>query len=184
MRAAERQLAAAAAREGIAAAELYPRVTISGVLGLLAGRGNLFGRQRVARVGGDAGAELGGDRPRQRAGPAARRRGRDARVAGRYEQTVLLALEETENALVGYREEQARLVQLVEQARESARAADIARTRYREGLTDFLTLLDAERTQLAPRTPWPRRKPTCSCASSRCTRASGASPSEGRGHGA
>ena len=44
VRAAERRLAAATAREGVAAAELYPRVSISGVLGLLAGRGNLFGR--------------------------------------------------------------------------------------------------------------------------------------------
>ena len=62
---------------------------------------------------------------------------------------MLLALEETENALAAYREEQARLVNLEEQARESARAASIARVRFREGLSDFLTLLDAERTQLA-----------------------------------
>ena len=58
------------------------------------------------------------------------------------------ALEETENALVNYREEQERLVKLTEQARESTRAATIARVRYREGVVDFLALLDAERTQL------------------------------------
>jgi multidrug efflux system outer membrane protein len=39
-------------------------------------------------------------------------------------------------------------VSLAAQARESARAADIARARYREGVADFLSLLDAERTQL------------------------------------
>ena len=39
VRAAERQLAAATAREGVAAADLYPRITITGFLGLLAGRG-------------------------------------------------------------------------------------------------------------------------------------------------
>jgi multidrug efflux system outer membrane protein len=61
---------------------------------------------------------------------------------------VLLALEETENALVAYRTQQQRLVSLTDQARESTRAASIARTRYREGLVDFLQLLDAERTQL------------------------------------
>ena len=65
-----------------------------------------------------------------------------------YEQTVLRALEETENALVGYREQQRRLVSLVDQARESGRAAELARIRYREGLADFLALLDAERTEL------------------------------------
>ena len=65
-----------------------------------------------------------------------------------FEQTVLRALEETENALVAYRAQQERLVKLADQARESARAASIARTRYREGLADFLQLLDAERTEL------------------------------------
>ena len=43
VRAAERRLAATAAREGVAAADLYPRITISGLLGLLAGRGSMFG---------------------------------------------------------------------------------------------------------------------------------------------
>ena len=62
-----------------------------------------------------------------------------------YEQTVLQALEETENALIGYREQQRRLIALADQARESTRAASIARIRYREGVSDFLDLLDAER---------------------------------------
>ena len=61
---------------------------------------------------------------------------------------MLRALEETENALVNYSEEQQRLVKLNDQARESARASSIARSRYREGVADFLALLDAERTQL------------------------------------
>ena len=61
---------------------------------------------------------------------------------------MLRALEETENALVTYREEQQRLVKLADQARESSRAAAIARVRYREGVADFLALLDAERTEL------------------------------------
>ena len=51
-------------------------------LGLLAGRGNLFDVSRLARLGGDAGAELGGVRHRQRARASARRGGGDARVGG------------------------------------------------------------------------------------------------------
>src|SRR5262249_11224241 len=43
VRVAERRLATQAATEGVAAADLYPRISISGVLGLLAGRGSLFG---------------------------------------------------------------------------------------------------------------------------------------------
>jgi multidrug efflux system outer membrane protein len=148
VRAAERRLAAAAAREGVAAAELYPRVSVSGVLGLLAGRGNVFGRSdsrtwAVTPALSWAGFDLGSARARLRGSEAASRES-----LARYEQSVLLAIEETESALVAYREEQARLVNLSEQARESARAASIARIRFREGLSDFLTLLDAERTQL------------------------------------
>ena len=89
------------------------------------------------------GTDLGSARARLRGTEAATRE-----VLARYEQTVLRAIEETENALVGYREAQAGLERLMEQARQSARSADLARTRYREGLTDFLDLLDAERTQL------------------------------------
>ena len=149
VRAAERQLATAAAREGVAKADLMPRITITGVLGLLAGRGSVFGSAdsrawAVTPALSWAAFDLGSSRARLRGAQAATREA----VAG-YEQTVLLALEETENALVRYREQQAQLVLLNEQVRESTRAADIARTRYREGVADFLSLLDAERTQLS-----------------------------------
>ncbi len=149
VRAAERRLAAAAAREGVASAELYPRISISGAIGLLAGRGNLFGRSEsrawsVTPALQWSGFDLGSARARLRGAEAATRES-----LATYEQAVLLAIEEAENALVAYREEQTRLLSLADQARESARAAQIARVRFREGLSDFLTLLDAERTQLA-----------------------------------
>lgn len=148
VRAAERRLAAATGREGIAVADLYPRVTVSGFLGLLAGRGSVFGTSdsraySVTPALSWAGFDLGSARARLRGAAAATRES-----AADYEQVVLLAIEEVENALVGYREQQNQLVALVEQARESTRAADLARVRYREGLADFLSLLDAERTQL------------------------------------
>ncbi|HEX4912534.1 MAG TPA: efflux transporter outer membrane subunit [Vicinamibacterales bacterium] len=148
VRAAERRLAAATGRQGVAAADLYPRVTVSGFLGFLAGRGNLFGRGdsvawSVTPALSWAGLDLGSARARLRGSEAA-----TVEAAVQYEQTVLVALEEVENALVRYREQQQRLVALLEQARESRRAADIARVRYREGVSDFLSLLDAERTQL------------------------------------
>jgi multidrug efflux system outer membrane protein len=148
VRAAERNVAAAAAREGVAAADLFPRVSISGVLGFLAGRGSMFGSAdsrawAVTPALSWAGFDLGSARARLRGARA----GSDELVAV-YEQTVLQALEEAENALVAYGDEQQRLVKLADQARESTRAAAIARTRYREGVADFLALLDAERTQL------------------------------------
>jgi multidrug efflux system outer membrane protein len=148
VRAAERRLAAATAIESVAAADLYPRITLTGFLGFLAGRGSLFGKSdsaawAVTPALSWAGFDLASARARLRGAEASTRE-----VVAAFEQTVLRALEETENALVEYREDQARLVKLTEQARESARAAGIARIRYREGAVDFLDLLDAERTEL------------------------------------
>jgi multidrug efflux system outer membrane protein len=148
VRAAERRLAATAAREGVATADLYPRITISGVLGLLAGRGNIFGtsdsRAWAVTPALQWGAfDLGSARARLRGAHAA-----TEEALAQYEQTMLLALEETETALVTYRERQERLVKVTDEVRESARAAGIARVRYREGVAEFLSLLDAERTQL------------------------------------
>jgi multidrug efflux system outer membrane protein len=148
VRAAERHLAAVAASEGVAAADLYPRITISGVLGLLAGRGNLFGpgESRTWAVTPAlqwSALDLGSARARLRGAHAATQE-----ALSEYEQTMLLALEETETALVTYREQQNRLVKLTDEVRESAGAAGIARVRYREGVADFLSLLDAERTEL------------------------------------
>jgi multidrug efflux system outer membrane protein len=148
VRRAERALAEASAREGIAAADLFPRITVSGFLGFLAGRGSLFGRAdsrawAVTPALTWAGFDLGSARARLRGAEAGTREA----LAG-YEQTVLRAIEEAANALVAYRTRQERLVRLVEQASESARAASMARVRYREGLVDFLELLDAERVQL------------------------------------
>ncbi|HEX7808193.1 MAG TPA: efflux transporter outer membrane subunit, partial [Thermoanaerobaculia bacterium] len=148
VRAAERQLAAAAAREGIAAADLFPRITLTGFLGFLAGRGSLFAEAdsrswAVTPALTWAAFDLGSAHARLHGAEAGTRE-----AVAIYEQTILRALEETENALVSYREQQQTLLKLNEQARESARASTIARARYREGVADFLALLDAERTQL------------------------------------
>ncbi|TEL40318.1 efflux transporter outer membrane subunit [Pseudomonas aeruginosa] len=72
----------------------------------------------------------------------------DAALAS-YEQQVLLALEESANAFSDYGKRQERLVSLVRQSEASRAAAQQAAIRYREGTTDFLVLLDAEREQLS-----------------------------------
>jgi multidrug efflux system outer membrane protein len=148
VRAAERHLASVAASEGVAAAELYPRITVTGLLGLIAGRGNMFGTSDSRALAVTpalqwSAFDLGSARARLRGAHA----GTAEALAG-YEKTMLLALEETDNALVAYGQQQERLVKLNDEVRESARAAQIARVRYREGAADFLSLLDAERTQL------------------------------------
>lgn len=149
VQAAERQLAAATAEVGVATADLFPRVSLSGFLGFTAGRGSQLGASAarawaVAPTISWAAFDLGSVR--------ARLRGAEAEADGalaQYEQQVLLALEESENAFSDYGKRQQRLIALVRQAEASRAAAQQAAIRYREGTVDFLVLLDAERERLA-----------------------------------
>jgi outer membrane protein TolC len=59
---------------------------------------------------------------------------------------VLVALEETENAMTSFLNEQLRRRSLVEAAAQANRAVDLARSQYAEGLSDFQAVLDSERT--------------------------------------
>jgi multidrug efflux system outer membrane protein len=148
VRAAERRLSAATERQGVAVAQLFPQVSVSAFVGFLAGRGSLFfTTQSFASTASPSvtwsAFDLGRARARVRGSNAA-----TEEALASYDETVLRALEETESSLSNYHAQQARLIKLNDQARESKRAADIARLRYREGVVDFLELLDAERTQL------------------------------------
>lgn len=149
VRAAERQLAAATATIGVATADLFPRVSLSGFLGFTAGRGSLLGSS-AARAWGVAPTitwaafDLGSVRARLRGARA----DADGALAN-YEQQVLLALEESENAFSDYAKQQQRLLALLRQSQASRAAAEQAGVRYREGEVDFLVLLDAERERLA-----------------------------------
>jgi multidrug efflux system outer membrane protein len=149
VQAAERRLAAETARTGVATADLFPRVRVTGFVGLLSGDiSALFkgGSQAwsVAPTLTWPGLDLGGARARLKAQAA---RG-DERLAA-YDLTVLRAIEELENALVSYRERQVQIASLARQVDASRNAASLARIRYREGGADFLVLLDAERTRLS-----------------------------------
>jgi outer membrane protein, multidrug efflux system len=147
--AAERQLAAATANVGVATADLFPRVSLSGFLGFIAGRGSQIGSSAAQAWGVApsitwAAFDMGSVR--------ARLRGAEADAYGAlasYEQQVLLALEESENAFSDYARAQERLLSLVRQSSASRAAAAQAEIRYREGSADFLVLLDAERERLA-----------------------------------
>jgi outer membrane protein, multidrug efflux system len=148
VQAAERELAAQTARVGVATADLFPRLSVTGFVGFVSGSTATLGdgdtrAWNVAPRLDWAAFDLGSARARLNAEEA----GADAALA-RYEQTVLLALEETENAFVNYAEDQKRLLALAERATASRRAAELARIQYEEGAVDFLRLLDAESTVL------------------------------------
>ncbi|WP_122870614.1 efflux transporter outer membrane subunit [Pseudomonas viridiflava] len=147
--AAERQLAASTARIGVATADLFPRVSLSGFLGFTAGRGLQIGSSaaKAWTLGPSitwAAFDLGSVRAQIRSANA------DAEGAlANYEQQVLLALEESENAFSDYDKRQQRLLSLIRQSESSRAAARLANVQYREGTADFLVLLDAERERLA-----------------------------------
>ncbi len=148
VRAAEQLLAAATAGIGVETAELFPRVTFSGSLGLQAGSlGDLTAPGADIHSFGLhlswAALDLGRVRQRIKAADA-----RAQAALAAYEQTVLLALEETENSLVSLNRERQRLTYLTEAERAAGEAVALARQRYRDGIADYLSVLDAERTLL------------------------------------
>lgn len=151
IRAAERQLAAATAAVGIAQADLYPRISLVGALGFTAARASdLFDAAgRSTNLGASLSwSALDFGRVRNRIG-ASEARAQAALV--QWEQTLQLALEETEGALSAYSRSVQQSARLENAARESAEAARLARVRYEAGATDLLTVLDAERTALSAR---------------------------------
>jgi len=148
IRVAERQLAASTARIGVAVADLFPRVTFTGSTGYVSATSDGLGDK-----GSDAYViapgiswaifDLGHVKARIDASKA-----RQQGALLQYEKTVLQALEETENSLVTHARARDRLVHDEAAVRSSNTAAGLARVRYENGASDFLQVLDAERTLL------------------------------------
>jgi NodT family efflux transporter outer membrane factor (OMF) lipoprotein len=146
--AAESRLQAATARIGVATADLFPRFTLGGLIGTQAFDSDaLFARDsevRLVALGVDW-SFLDAGRVRSRIAAA------DAAASGAlasYEQTVLRALEQTENSLLRLGHARLEDRHLERAALDSARAAELARVRFDAGAVDLLDVLDAERTQL------------------------------------
>ena len=148
IRAAERALAAATADVGVAVAAFFPRLSLSAAFGWEA-----FDADDLFDASTEAGGLLGlaqvplftGGRLRAELAAADARREASAAV---YEQTVLLAVEESEAALTRYSRSLTSSRHLEASAESSARAAGIARQLYESGLSDFLSVLDADRRRL------------------------------------
>jgi len=154
IRAAEKSLALATALVGVQTASLFPRVTFNGKLAFEASQFSGLGKPGSDTYSfGPSITWAALDLGRVRAAIKAANAHADAQLAT-YEKTVLAALEETENALVDFGRQQAQRDHLAASARSSALAVDLANQRYRSGMVDFLTVLDAERTQLAVEDQW------------------------------
>ena len=145
---AERQLAARSLFVGAARAEYLPRVTLSARAGYAAtAADSLFKRGTSRLLIGPVVSFPLFDVGRVRERVEVAQAGEDEAQAT-YNATVLQALEESEGSLVTYDRAHARLSILESAVRSSARAADLAQQRFEAGLTDFLQVLDAERTLL------------------------------------
>jgi outer membrane protein, multidrug efflux system len=149
VRAAERELAAATARIGIAVADFYPRISIGGEYGVNA---------RSPRDWVQSGSRFWGIGPSIKwafldsGAIRARINQAEARVdaaMAKFDKTVLIALEETENALFAYSQSLTREKALNDSKASATDAAKLAQLRFDAGASDFLVVLDAERTRIA-----------------------------------
>ena len=145
IRAAERRLAAATARIGVATADLYPRISLGGSVGSSgSGLGNIFSANpRTWLVGPLISWTV--NRSAARARVAESRADTQAALAT-FDGTVLQALQETETALSSYQQALNRRRALRGARDQAETAAQITRARQREGDISSLELLDAERT--------------------------------------
>ena len=145
VRAAERRLAAATARIGVATADLYPRITLGGSIGSNGpGVGNVFGANPLTWLIGPL-INWTVNRSVARARVSEAQADTQAALAS-FDGTILQALDETETALSNYQQSLARRDTLRAARDQAERAAQITRVRQREGDINSLELIDAERT--------------------------------------
>jgi multidrug efflux system outer membrane protein len=145
---AELALQGAVAEYNVRVADLYPRITLNGSLGYLSTDWSRLGETPTetflfAPSIRWAAFNLGRVHTQIHAA--------DARIQARlaeFEQTVARALEETDNALQNFSREEERRLRLQQAAAASSQAARFARQKFEIGDGDFLSVLDAERSQL------------------------------------
>jgi multidrug efflux system outer membrane protein len=144
VRRAERQLAAATAEIGVAVADLFPKLSLTGTFGYQSTKGsNLFSPGSQFWAGGPRlslpifqGGQIRGNIRVQTA--------LQEQALATYENTVLTALQDVENSIVGYAEAQAARASLARAVRASQESTQISQDLYQKGLLDFLNVLQSE----------------------------------------
>lgn len=149
IRRAERQLAAATARIGVATADLYPRFSITGQFALQSNSFTKWGSW-------DSRTWAFGPAIRWNIFNAGRVKNnilvqntRTSAAMEQYRQTILLALEDVEDALEAYYNEQARRQSLAAAVTANQKSVELATELYTKGLVDFLSVLEAQRSLFA-----------------------------------
>ena len=145
IRRAEAEIIAQIARVGVARSELYPKFQLTGLLGrtatspsgLMLGLGNFFSIGPSIRL-----PIFNGGRIRSNI------KAQDARLDQTillYEDTLRRSLEEVENSLTSYERERDERAQLERAVANSRRSVELAKELYTAGLSDFLSVLEAEK---------------------------------------
>jgi len=149
LRKAERDIAAQTAKIGVAEADRYPKISLSGNIGLSAlGLGDLFNSDSLS-----TGASSGISWPVFNAGKIMKNIDLQWAVQEQkqiaYKAALLTALEDVENALTSYSNDQVKRVSLIKASGSAERAAETSRAQYSSGLIDFQSVLEAESTLLS-----------------------------------
>jgi multidrug efflux system outer membrane protein len=146
IRVAERKLAAATAQQGVAVAQFFPKISLSGFFGVLntstsklitPGNQSWMGEGSVIwpiLSYGTLSANLDAANAQQQEAIAT------------YQKTIISALSDVERSLTAYNEQDKFLQSLAAQEEHDQHARDIAQERYKEGLTSLREVLDADRT--------------------------------------
>ncbi len=148
VRRAEQALAGSVAEYNIRVADLYPGISFTGGLGYLSTDWDRLGNQETETFSFTprihwAAFNLGRVNAQIDAADA-----RTQQRIAEFEQRLLVALEETDNALQNFSREEERRTGLQRALTASNQAAFFARKKFEVGSSDFLTVLDAERSQL------------------------------------
>jgi NodT family efflux transporter outer membrane factor (OMF) lipoprotein len=146
IRAAEARLHAQTANVGVAVAQLYPDITLTGDIGQQSGQIRNFTKSydNIFSIGPSISLPIfQGGKPRA---DIARAKAEQAEAALDYEKTVLSALQDVENALASYRTDRQRLRSLQTEGDADQEAVDIAVDRYRHGMSTYLDVLTPRNT--------------------------------------
>ena len=172
VRRAERQVAAQSARVGVAETDLYPRLSLNGFVGFVADDfKDLFAAKSFTglffptlqwnvlsygRVRNNIKAQ---DAQLQAAGY-------------QYQQTVLNAGREVEDALVGFLQAQQQAAYLEDSVRDAQRSVELVLLQFQGGVIDFNRVYNTQTSSSRRRTNWPRPAATSRWTSFRCTKRS------------
>jgi NodT family efflux transporter outer membrane factor (OMF) lipoprotein len=148
IRRAEASLHAATANVGVAVAQFYPDVSLTGQVGTRATNLNYLSRWSSLFYSFGPSISLPIFQGGALVSNLQMSKAQQAEAALDYRKTVLMALRDVDNALVVYRTDQARRDSLGDSVAAQQASFDLARDSYRKGITSFINVLDAQR-QLA-----------------------------------